>query len=215
MSQGANQDANDGQIWPHFPRIALSLELENKGSVARDHLALERTFLAWLRTSLGLVSIGIAVAQLLRIPSLASSPPKAFYSSDNNIYQIQQPQQQILEALRSSDASVPQDTFTREEVMRMLQLASTQDPSITPEKLGKPIGCVCIALGALSLLFGTYRFFKAQRSLIQGNFPPSRASVSIMAFLTAALIVSCFIVIVYTRSSYTGSRSLSWLLYPY
>ncbi|RAL17118.1 uncharacterized protein BO97DRAFT_382442 [Aspergillus homomorphus CBS 101889] len=44
-----------------------SLELENKGSVARDHLALERTFLAWLRTSLAFASIGIAVTQLFRL----------------------------------------------------------------------------------------------------------------------------------------------------
>ncbi|EEH33417.1 hypothetical protein PAAG_04467 [Paracoccidioides lutzii Pb01] len=44
-----------------------SLELDNKGSVARDHLALERTFLAWLRTSLAFASIGIAVTQLFRL----------------------------------------------------------------------------------------------------------------------------------------------------
>ncbi|CAG8582611.1 4756_t:CDS:2, partial [Paraglomus occultum] len=44
-----------------------TLCLENKASVARDHLANERTFLAWLRTSLSFVSIGIAVTQLFRL----------------------------------------------------------------------------------------------------------------------------------------------------
>ncbi|ANZ73981.1 BA75_00305T0 [Komagataella pastoris] len=43
------------------------LLLENKGSVARDHLASERTFLSWLRTSLGLASFGIAITQLLSL----------------------------------------------------------------------------------------------------------------------------------------------------
>lgn len=52
-----------------------SVELENKGSVARDHLALERTFLAWLRTSLSFASIGIAITQLFRLnTSLQNSP---------------------------------------------------------------------------------------------------------------------------------------------
>ncbi|OBU01249.1 hypothetical protein VE01_00586 [Pseudogymnoascus verrucosus] len=51
-----------------------SLELENKGSVARDHLALERTFLAWLRTSLAFASIGIAITQLFRLNTTISAP---------------------------------------------------------------------------------------------------------------------------------------------
>ena len=45
----------------------VSLSLENTGSVARDHLANERTYLAWLRTSLSFASIGVAVAQLFSL----------------------------------------------------------------------------------------------------------------------------------------------------
>ena len=40
-------------------RLQLALYLENSGSVARDHLALERTFLAYMRTSLLLASAGV------------------------------------------------------------------------------------------------------------------------------------------------------------
>ncbi len=38
--------------------------VENEGSTARDHLANERTFLAWVRTALGLVGLGVLLERL-------------------------------------------------------------------------------------------------------------------------------------------------------
>ncbi|KAF7342381.1 hypothetical protein MVEN_01827000 [Mycena venus] len=56
---------------PSPPRI--SLVLENSGSVARDHLASERTFLAYVRTSLTVASAAVALAQLLSYPEKINS----------------------------------------------------------------------------------------------------------------------------------------------
>lgn len=55
-----------------FPTWNLMLQqqpvlLPNQGSTARDHLANERTFLAWIRTALALVGVGIG---LLKITSV-------------------------------------------------------------------------------------------------------------------------------------------------
>lgn len=44
---------------PAFRRLNPSMTLVNSGSVARDHLASERTFLAYVRTSLGISSMGV------------------------------------------------------------------------------------------------------------------------------------------------------------
>ncbi|KAI8885831.1 hypothetical protein K501DRAFT_179070 [Backusella circina FSU 941] len=50
-----------------YLRYSLSVFLDNKGSTARDHLANERTFLAWIRTSLSLTTSGIATIQIFDI----------------------------------------------------------------------------------------------------------------------------------------------------
>ncbi|KAK5945255.1 hypothetical protein PMZ80_002459 [Knufia obscura] len=47
-----------------FPRTPT---YSNTGSVARDHLASERTFLAWMRTGLGFVALGIAVERFSQL----------------------------------------------------------------------------------------------------------------------------------------------------
>ncbi|KAJ7055742.1 hypothetical protein C8F01DRAFT_1157539 [Mycena amicta] len=48
-------------------RHRITLVLENRGSVARDHLASERTFLAYIRTSLAIAAAGVALIQLFLV----------------------------------------------------------------------------------------------------------------------------------------------------
>ena len=75
-----------------FSRLKTPL-LKNTGSTARDHLASERTFLAWLRTGLGFVALGIAVERFsqldisqLQSPSLAAkdATPKRLASKQDD-----------------------------------------------------------------------------------------------------------------------------------
>ncbi|MCJ1379833.1 hypothetical protein MMC17_002936 [Xylographa soralifera] len=66
------EEEEEASWWQRFVEKYGSVELDNKGSVARDHLALERTFLAWLRTSLAFASIGIAITQLFRLNTTIS-----------------------------------------------------------------------------------------------------------------------------------------------
>jgi len=61
---------------------------QRPGSWMRDHLANERTLMAWVRTSLALVAVGLGVAKLatfleiaaLDHPSLADQLPDPFWS---------------------------------------------------------------------------------------------------------------------------------------
>ncbi|CEG76741.1 hypothetical protein RMATCC62417_11598 [Rhizopus microsporus] len=50
-----------------YSKYSTSYLLENKSATARDHLANERTFLAWLRTSLSLITVGVAITQLYHL----------------------------------------------------------------------------------------------------------------------------------------------------
>jgi len=50
----------------------------------------ERTFLAWLRTSLSFASIGIAVTQLFRLNTTISTDPSSYSSTSSNISPFQQ-----------------------------------------------------------------------------------------------------------------------------
>lgn len=58
-----------------FGRL-LSEPIKNTGSVARDLLAAERTFLAWARTGLGFIALGVA---LEKVEAFAAISPTLFH----------------------------------------------------------------------------------------------------------------------------------------
>lgn len=85
-----------GRLSPHSPHIvrafptmlsrrlralrAANPELPNTGSVARDLLASERTFLAWTRTGLGFIALGVA---LEKVEALAALSPTLLHLEDS------------------------------------------------------------------------------------------------------------------------------------
>lgn len=62
------------QHWRFLPE-GVSLRLENSGSVARDHLASERTFLAYMRTSLAIASSGVGEYTVFHSESHKTTSP--------------------------------------------------------------------------------------------------------------------------------------------
>lgn len=57
-----------------FHNYNPQMVLENRGSTARDHLASERTFLAYVRTSLAFASAGVALVQLFTSSAITRTP---------------------------------------------------------------------------------------------------------------------------------------------
>jgi len=66
--------ATEKQATQDFPSLRTLIRegvvLTNTGSTARDHLANERTYLAWIRTALSLAGVGLA---LLKWQGIANS----------------------------------------------------------------------------------------------------------------------------------------------
>ncbi|KAL1969468.1 hypothetical protein VTN77DRAFT_8906 [Rasamsonia byssochlamydoides] len=152
-----------------------ALELDNKGSVARDHLALERTFLAWLRTSLAFASIGIAVTQLFRLNGAV--PTRHTHSLSTQGSPILPPSQES------------------SSLLELIGVTAATSKNSQLANVGKPLGATFIGIGILILLIGFHRYFESQYWIVRGKFPASRGSVALVTFVAAALIVTSLVVI--------------------
>lgn len=96
--------------------------LKNSGSTARDHLASERTFLAWLRTGLGFIALGIAVerfSQFELVPPSLSRPLPPDTSKTGN--QKDRSEKLVLGLLATGSGSIVYGTTRYFSNMRMLE----------------------------------------------------------------------------------------------
>jgi len=115
--------------------------LENTGSVARDHLANERTWLAYVRTSLSIASAGVALVQLFTISTAVTIPTKQL------------------------------------------------------RKFVRPLGGATVILGWLTLVIGTWRYFRVQTSLQGNKFPPARVFVGFLSVVLGSIVAVTFAVL--------------------
>lgn len=75
-------------------KLNPALTLENSGSVARDHLASERTFLAYVRTSLTIASMGVGTCRTFL--SSALTPSERIFAALVQLFTIAGDQNQSL-----------------------------------------------------------------------------------------------------------------------
>ena len=214
-AQHEDEDKDDGLPW--YKRIADkygSISLENKGSVARDHLALERTFLAWLRTSLAFASIGIAVTQLFRLNTTISS--RSQNHPNNHLpyspYLGQSIPTELVpylqQAAANAAAAVPTLGPTLLDQLLLLPPAGSvaNVPSFTKNEfdegkaqklrhVGKPLGATFLGISIVVLFIGFHRYFESQHWIIRGKFPAGRGSIFLVAFIAGALIVASLAIV--------------------
>ena len=112
--------------------FSLSLTLRNTGSVARDHLASERTFLAYVRTSLSFASAGVGLSSH---PSYTSLYPAL---SNTHIALVQLFRVSVSTSSNSASASHDQPVVA---------------------SYARPLGATLIAFGMAVLVIGEFSLF--------------------------------------------------------
>ncbi|KFY53615.1 hypothetical protein V497_08362 [Pseudogymnoascus sp. VKM F-4516 (FW-969)] len=125
----------------------------------RDHLALERTFLGYLRTSQALSMLGVIISQL----------------------------------------------FT-------LQKTISPDPHIGYFVTGKPLGAICQGAAMLTLLLGTFRWWRQQNAITRGKALAGGFELTIIGLVVLLLCLVCFGILVAIEEYTARDASLPLIL---
>ncbi|KAJ7121272.1 hypothetical protein C8R43DRAFT_1033631 [Mycena crocata] len=95
---------------------------QNTGSIVRDHLASERTFLAWLRTGLGFVALGLAMERFSQLDLAEILPTKSQKQSDERENQAASTSDVLVGALLGTGSgSIAYGTMRYFSTMRLLE----------------------------------------------------------------------------------------------
>lgn len=135
---------------------------QNTGSTARDHLASERTFLAWIRTGLGFLALGIAIERFSQLDLRELLKPLR--------------EQQEYHRRRNGEELGPKKP----------------DPAEVEHELEKEQAQVLVgtlmALGSGSIVYGTSRYFSNLKLLERGLFKPAYHGSALLAASVAGLV---------------------------
>ena len=133
--------------------LTIEQDVINSGSTARDHLANERTFLAWARTGVGFVALGVGLAQIDQ--AKAPSPPP--------------PPPAIVERARKRGGAVDEaDAVDKAAWGSTRGGGGTALPQV-----------MLVGVGGMFLSYATWRYFQVQDALLRGTFPVNRVGVRV------------------------------------
>ncbi|KAK7528622.1 uncharacterized protein IWZ02DRAFT_16098 [Phyllosticta citriasiana] len=176
---------------------------KNTGSVARDHLASERTLLAWLRTGLGFIALGIAVERFSQLDlSLLLAPKTAVARPPNDSDLRARTDLHEQHGLTTADDGAArqgrgafraqlqsQPSQPQPQILRM-----TATPALLPSQASRAspgnsqllVGAL-MGVGAGAIAYGAQRYFVNMRLLERGLFRPAYYGVGAMAVAVAGL----------------------------
>ncbi|RQM06922.1 hypothetical protein DH86_00000053 [Scytalidium sp. 3C] len=86
--------------------------------------------------------------------------------------------------------------------------ACPSDQYVHLRQMGKPLGATFLGISIFVLIVGFNRYFESQHWIMKGKFPASRASVSMVAGVTIALMITSLAVVLTVTPNGYEKRSV-------